>query len=280
MAYKTILAHCNDKARVKRVANVAAELARRFGAHLIGLSVSPPLQHIPAGMPGAPDLIVDDARRLAYQKDIPDLRHSFLETSRAHRVAAEWRERDADSASVARMVIASARRADLVVLAQRDHAWPNSAHLDVDDAVIMAAGRPVLLLPNDGSVSASARRVLIAWSDTREAGRAVFDALPLLQQAEAVRVISLGPDTPDANPDEADLDICTALVRHHVKCKATERIAAHADVGRSLTEQAIAQKADLLVMGCYGHSRLREFVLGGVSRYQLRHMIIPILMSH
>jgi hypothetical protein len=82
------MAYCNDKARVKRVANLAAELASRFGAHLIGLSVSPPLHHIPAGMPRAPDLIVDDAPRLAYQKDSPDLRHSFLETSRAHGVAA------------------------------------------------------------------------------------------------------------------------------------------------------------------------------------------------
>jgi len=109
----------------------------------------------------------------------------------------------------------------------------------MDDAVIMAAGRPVLLLPNDGSVSALARRVLSAWSGTREAGRAVVDAPPLLQQAQDVRIISLGPDKPDASPDEADLATCTALVRHHIKCKATERIAAHADVDRSLTEQAI-----------------------------------------
>jgi len=64
------------------------------------------------------------------------------------------------------------------------------------------------------------------------------------------------------------------------RSEVTQRIEAHADVGRSLTEQAIAQKADLLVMGCYGHSRLREFVLGGASRYQLRHMIIPVFMSH
>jgi nucleotide-binding universal stress UspA family protein len=280
MAYKTILAHCNDKARVARVASVAAQLASRYSAHLIGLSVSPPVHLIPAGMPATPDVIVDDARRLAYRQEISDLRHTFLETSRAHGIAAEWRERDADSASLARLVVAAARRADLVVLAQKDPAWPSSVYLDVDDAVIMGAGRPVLLVPNNGSASASARRVMVAWSDTREASRAVFDALPLLQQAEDVRVVSIGADEPDASLQECDLDICAALVRHKVKCRATERIATHADVGRSLTEQAIAQKADLLVMGCYGHSRLREFVLGGTSRYQLRHMIIPVLMSH
>jgi nucleotide-binding universal stress UspA family protein len=280
MSYKTILAHCNDKARVARVANVAAEIASRFSAHLIGLSVSPPVHLIPAGMPGTPDVIVDDARRVAYRKDIPDLKHTFLEASQARGVPAEWRERDAEGASLSRIVLAAARRADLVVLAQKDQAWPNSAYLDVDDVVIMGAGRPVLLVPNDGSTSAAARRVLVAWSDIREASRTVFDALPLLQKAEDVRVVSIGAGEADARLEEADLDICTALLRHNVKCKATQRIEAHADVGRSLTEQAIAQKADLLVMGCYGHSRLREFVLGGASRYQLRHMIIPVFMSH
>jgi nucleotide-binding universal stress UspA family protein len=168
----------------------------------------------------------------------------------------------------------------LVVLAQKDPAWPNSGHLDIDDALIMGAGRPALVLPNDGLSTASARRVLIAWSDTREASRAVFDALPLLQLAEDVKVVSIGGDKPDPGLEDSDLDICNTLLRHKVKCKSTELIAAHTDIGRSLTQQAIAHKADLLVMGCYGHSRLSEFVLGGASRYQLRHMMIPVFMSH
>ena len=280
MSYKTIVVHCNDKRRVARVANVAAELASRFGAHLIGLSVSPPVHLIPAGMPGTPDVIVEDSRKVAYQKSNPELRHAFLEASQARGVEAEWRERDADNSSLAATVLRAARRADLVVLAQKDHTWPHSAHLDVDDAVIMGSGRPVLLVPNDGLTSASARRVLIAWSDTREASRAVFDALPLLQQAEDVKVVTIGGVKPDRGLDESDLDICNSLLRHNVKCKSTEHIATHADIGRSITQQAIAHKADMLVMGCYGHSRLSEFVLGGASRYQLRHMMIPVFMSH
>jgi nucleotide-binding universal stress UspA family protein len=237
MSYKTIVVHCNDKRRVARVASAAAELASRFNAHLIGLSVSPRALLIPAGMPGTPDVIVDDARKLAYRKDNPELRHVFLEVSQAHGVEAEWRERDADNFSLTATV-------------------------------------------NDGLSTASARRVLIAWSDTREASRAVFDALPLLQLAEDVKVVSIGGDKPDPGLEDSDLDICNTLLRHKVKCKSTELIAAHTDIGRSLTQQAIAHKADLLVMGCYGHSRLSEFVLGGASRYQLRHMMIPVFMSH
>ena len=144
--------------------------------------------------------------------------------------------------------------------------WSHTSHLDIDDALILGSGRPVFVVPNDGLVSAAARRVLVAWSGTRRQ-RAPFDALPILQQAEEVRVVTISADEPDASSEERDLDICTALVRHDVKCRATEHITTHDDVGRSLTEQAIAQKADLLVMGCYGHSRLREFVLGGASRY-------------
>jgi len=144
----------------------------------------------------------------------------------------------------------------------------------------MGSGRPVLLVPNEGLTSAAAERVLIAWSDTREASRAVFDALPLLQQAEDVRVVTISDDMLDPGREDRDLDICNTLHRHDVKCKSTEHIAAQADIGRSITQQAIAHRADLLVMGCYGHSRLSEFVLGGASRYQLRHMMIPIFMSH
>ncbi len=79
MSYKTVLAHINDKRRLGRIGNVAAELANRFGAHLVGLSVAPPEHLIPAGMPGTPDVIVDDARRTAYRKHNPDLREAFLQ---------------------------------------------------------------------------------------------------------------------------------------------------------------------------------------------------------
>jgi nucleotide-binding universal stress UspA family protein len=279
MSYKTILTHCNDRRRVTRVATVAAELAERFGAQLIGLSVSPPERLIPAGMPGTPDVIVDDSRRVAYRKHNAGLQEAFLQCGKARNLTPQWRERDADT-SLSETVVTAARRADLVVLAQRDHSWRDSPHLDVDIAVILGGGRPVLVVPNDGLASASARRVLVAWGDTRESSRAVFDALPLLQHADDVKVVTIRGEVAGPDQDGLDMDICSSLVRHNVRCKATELIAMHADVGRALTQQAIAHRADLLVMGCYGHSRLREFMLGGASRHQLQHMMIPVLMSH
>ncbi len=281
MTYKTILVHCNDPRRVARVSGAAVEIADRFGAHLIGLSVSPPVHLIPAGMPGTPDVIVADAQAKAYRQGNPQLRQAFFEAANsASKAIAEWREQDADRAALADVVLASARAADLVVVAQKDGTWSQSSHLDVDDALILGSGRPVLVIPNDGLCSPAARRVLVAWNQSREATRAVFDALPLLQQADDVAIVTFTPDNTAHPSHAAEPHICTALARHGVKCRAIESMTKHVDVGRSLTQQAISQRVDLLVMGCYGHSRLREFVLGGASRHQLRHMLIPVLMSH
>jgi nucleotide-binding universal stress UspA family protein len=281
MTYKTILVHCNDLRRIARVTGAAVEIADRFGAHLTGLSVSPPVHLIPAGMPGTPDVIVVDAQAKAYRQGNPQLREAFFAAaSSASKAIAEWREQDADRASLADIVLASARAADLIVVAQKDSAWSESSHLDVDDALILGSGRPVLVIPNDGLCSAAARRVLVAWNQSREATRAVFDALPLLQQAEDVAVVTFAPEDSALPSHVAEPHICTALTRHGVKCRNTVINTNHADVGRLLSQQVISHRADLLVMGCYGHSRLREFVLGGASRHQLRHMLIPVLMSH
>ena len=109
----------------------------------------------------------------------------------------------------------------------------------------------------------------------------MFDALPLLQQADEVKVVWVNPqDEGAASADVPAGDICAALARHGVKCEATEVARPQAGVGRTLLMRAAEHGSDLLVMGCYGHSRLREFVLGGASRHVLDHMTIPVLMSH
>ena len=281
MAYKTVLAHCNDKRRIKRLAGAAVEVADRFGAHLIGLSISPPVLVVPAGMPGTPDTMVIDERCQAYRRDNAELRSAFFEAgAHGQKVVPEWRELDAASSSVSAVVLAHARAADLVVASQRDATWSGSAHLAIGDALIMGCGRPVLIVPNEGLCSGIGRRVLVAWNGSREAARAVFDAVPFLQGAEDVKVIRIDSSEEADDSRQPATDICTALARHGVRCQATEMVRTHADVGHTLTQHTISHRADLLVMGCYGHSRLRELVFGGVSRHQLRQMAIPVLMSH
>ena len=279
MAYQTVLVHCNDRRRIARVAEAAAEVAHRFQAHLIGVSVTPPVAIIPSGMPGAPDAIVLDEHCVAYRKDNPAMRAAF--EAAAGGSSAQWREVEADNATVADIVLQHARAADLVVAAQSEPDWQWTLYLDIADRLAVESGRPVLIVPNEGVHRDFGKKVLVAWNARREAARAVFDALPLLQRADEVKVVWVNPQDEGAGAVDVPAgDICAALARHGVKCEATEVVRPRGGVGGTLLTRAAEYGSDLLVMGCYGHSRLREFVLGGASRHVLEHMTIPVLMSH
>jgi nucleotide-binding universal stress UspA family protein len=187
---------------------------------------------------------------------------------------------DAGSFPVVEVVLEHARAADLVVASQTDRAWPASEWLDVADFVTVESGRPVLLIPNASQATHVGTRVLVAWDGSREAARAVFDALPILKHAEATKVVWVDPQD-DGQPEQAiGQDICKALLRHGVRCEESQRATLQNGVGGTLLAQVETFAADLLVMGCYGHSRLREFVFGGATRYILKHMGVAVLMSH
>jgi nucleotide-binding universal stress UspA family protein len=232
-------------------------------------------------MPGTPDTMVIDEHCKAYRKDNPEMKVAFETAGRARNVASEWCEVDAASTSIAEVVLQHARAADLIVAAQTDTKWPGSQRLDIADRLVLGSGRPVLIIPNEGPKRDVGESVLVAWNARREAARAVFDALPLLQRAKEVKVIWVNPQSEgELAQDIPAVDICTALARHGVKCEATQAVQPRTNVGQTLLTQAKDCGADLLVMGCYGHSRLREFVLGGASEHVLRHTTIPVLMSH
>jgi nucleotide-binding universal stress UspA family protein len=232
-------------------------------------------------MPGAPDIMVIDEHCKAYRKDNPEMMAAFETAGRARNVALVWCVVDAGSTSVAEVVLQHARSADHVVVAQTDAKWPGSQRLDIADRLVLGSGRPVLIIPNEGRQRDVGERILVAWNARREAARAVFDSLPLLQRAKEVRVIWVNPESEgQLAQDIPAADICAALARHGVKCEATQAVQPRTNVGQTRLTHAKYCAADLLVMGCYGHSRLREFVLGGASEHVLRHMTIPVLMSH
>jgi nucleotide-binding universal stress UspA family protein len=145
----------------------------------------------------------------------------------------------------------------------------------------MNSGRPLLLIPNTGLHATLGKRVLIGWNGRREAARAAFDALPILKTAEVVRVLWIDPENEgDETGNFPSSDLCTGLARHGVNCVATELSKKSGNVGNTLLSYAHDTSSDLVVMGCYGHSRIREFVIGGVTRYVLKQAKIPILLSH
>lgn len=176
----------------------------------------------------------------------------------------------------------SARYADLVVIGQVD---PETAdgpeERDFPDHAILAAGRPTLMIPYAGTFGTLGEHIVVAWSATRESTRAVTDALPLLMRAKKVTVI-VGDAIPGFGGHGAmpGADIALYLARHGIKVEVSQEKTAGIDVGSLLLSRISDLGADLLVMGAYGHSRLRELVLGGVTRTILNEMTVPVLMSH
>jgi nucleotide-binding universal stress UspA family protein len=281
MSCKTILVHLNDITRAERVLAAAIALARAHNAHLIGLAVIPPYVVTPAFDPTSVSMTID-THRTAYMADVAKLKAMFNETCRREEVSCEWQQADALFGSAAACILERARSADLVVMPQDDAGWSYASLLDAAERVIIEAGRPVLLVPNNGRVALPAKRVLIAWNSRRESARATFDAIPLFSKGADVTVLWVDTaSNPVMAADAPGANLCATLARHHgFKCEAASVHAPDGDAAEAIRREANARGADLVVMGAYGHSRFREYILGGATRDSLAWMDRPILMSH
>lgn len=279
MAYRTILLHLHDIQRAERLLQAAIPLARDANAHLIALSVVPPYVVVPA-MDGMGTSVSVDEHREAYRTEMARLKRTFTQAATGHTPLAEWREADAEFGTVAGTIIDHGRCADLIIASQPDNAWGSSSLIEDPVRIVIESGRPVLLIPNIGRNTLPAKRVTVAWNGRREAARAVFDAMTLLERAADVNVVWINPEKEPGAGDLPSAELCVTLARHGVKAQASQASAIGADVGQELLRQAAVFGSDLLVMGCYGHSRLREFILGGASRHVLAQMRLPVLMSH
>lgn len=279
MSYKTILVHSGDERRWPRLLGVSLDLSRRFEAHLTALSVMPPVIIDPALTPGGIVTIIESHRQ-AYQKERSRMRAYFEDQARAAGVSAEWRNEDAERGTVAEKVIDHGRSADLIIAMQTDPEWSYSHLMEAPAELVLQTGRPVLFVPNVGEHVGCGSRVLIAWNGRRESARAAFDALPILKQAEKVSVLWINAGEDSAAQQVPAADLCTALARHGVACEAATIDRPDQPDGETLLARVRYTHANLLVMGCYGHSRLREFILGGVTRQVLKEMSVPVLMAH
>jgi nucleotide-binding universal stress UspA family protein len=169
---------------------------------------------------------------------------------------------------------------DLVVLGQHDpeDALTTDVPRDFVESVVMESGKPALVIPHAGRFDSIGRNVLIAWRPTRECARAVEAALPLLQRASRVHAVAWGED--GFGPAETTFGIVRALRWHGVECTAHRYATEPENLGELLLSGAATEGSDLLVMGGYGHHRLRELLLGGTTRTILRSMTLPVLLAH
>jgi nucleotide-binding universal stress UspA family protein len=280
MDLKTILVQLSNPRRTDVLLSVASRLAERSNAHLIGFNVSHALAHMSA-MPA----LVGPEDFAAFQ-EIDDeqaarLKAAFDDATRNRAFTPEWRNVEVVGMDPATAVIEHGRTADLIVASQADPDWEMSGFFDAPERLVLESGRPVLVVPYAGSFGAVGKRVMVAWSGKREGARAVFDALPLLKAADAVTLLCVVGKSAEGEVGELPgAEIAASLARHGVKVTVRKSIADEIDVADDVLARLADDSSDLLVMGAYGHSRLREMVFGGVTRHILKHMTVPTLMSH
>lgn len=279
MAYKTILVHLDDSARCSRRVEAALDLALRQDAHLVGLYIEPEFAapaYLKAQMPD--DLI---ERQEAAMKEVTDKTlAAFEEAARKGGVKAELRRARGYAGEVEDLLGLHGRYADLVVLGQHDPDDRRSMDASAVELAVLGIGRPLLVVPYVGAPAGFGRHPLLLWDASREAASAADDALPLLKAAERVDILSVNPRSGiGGHGEEPGADIATVLARHGIQAEARHVVSRELSVADTILSTAADLGSDLLVMGAYGHSRLRELVLGGVTRAVLQHMPVPALMS-
>jgi nucleotide-binding universal stress UspA family protein len=281
MSYKDLLVVLDsDKASRGRM-NLAAALAERYAAHLVGLYPLP-IPEAPSHLgyydPALLDPFFRELRERA-QEVCDKEREAFEHAASLRALSAEWRVAEAGAESDPAL---HARYVDLTILGQLDPDGGDSELLRPrPEHVTLASGRPILVVPYAGQFETVGRRVLIGWSATREATRAVNDAMPLLIEADVVTVLSIDArEGPDGHGELPGADISLHLARHGVKATVERTVSAGIPAGDVLLSRAADLGADLLVIGAYGHSRVRELLLGGATRSILQSMTLPVLMSH
>jgi len=278
MSYKTILVHLNDTRRAQAVLEPAVRLATRHNSHLIGLHVQASVPAPPIPLPYGQEVV--RAVAAAQQKETDEIAATFGRMTANQPFVAEWRVEKGPHIDPAEAVMDHSRAADLVVAGQNDPDWDSTPLQDVAERLAIGSGRPVLVVPYVGRYPEIGRNVVIAWKASRESARAVFDALPILALAEQVQILEIQEGGARGTAPAVDTTIAAALARHGIKPTVRTSIAGDIGIGDEILSRIADMGADLLVMGAYGHSRMRELVFGGVTRHIARHMTVPTLLSH
>jgi nucleotide-binding universal stress UspA family protein len=276
MTYRTIVVHLGADARRRERLVLASDLAASFDAHLVAL-FAPAELLVPFVLTGNAGPVIESELRRRVEVAAEAKREFDAVVSRYSTPKAEWRSAEGGALAAMRR---SARYADLVVVGQRDPDLAPGEGMPgyFVEELVLSAGRPVLVVPYAGRFPRIDARVLVAWNASREAARALTDALPLLQRAQAVEVAAFEPQAADHGA-EPGTDLALYLARHGVRVNVA-RQQAGIEVGAQILSRAADSEADLIVMGAYGHSRAREIVLGGATRTLLESMTVPVLMAH
>lgn len=275
MNYRTILAILHSEADAPRLLNFALPFASRHESRLIGLHAEALPVVITTPMEG-PYLALTDSMEAATAERHARLHAMVEERARLEGVLLEWRGFDSVSGDSAVSGIDSARSVDIVLALQNA---PDGLGSPDVETLLFHSGRPVLLVPHDyAGDGAPFKKAIIAWNGSKEAARAAFDSLPLLQETQHVEILTVDA-TSGENGGSDGTALATALARHGIEVTIMAKKSGKLSEIDTVREAISESGADLLVMGAFGRSRLAEFVFGGMTRSVLQSMTIPTLMS-
>lgn len=275
MSYKTVLVHVDHSIHAAQRIRIAAEIAAADDAHLVGSTTG---RAQPQGMPPSLMSLLHRTTPPARNEQPNAALVNFDAIASGSGVNSYERRVGGDEPDGG--IAAQAGYCDLVVISQPDPADPRDLAADLPQIVMLNCARPVLIIPYAGHFEQIGKHVLVAWDGSLAASRAISSALPLLQRAGKVTVALFNRKSRSAAAGgHPGSDIALYLARHGVKVEVSPQ---HTDfdIGNALLSMAADIDSDMIVMGGYGHTRLREFMAGGVTDTVLKTMTVPVFMVH
>jgi len=255
----------------------AISIGAVFGAHVAGIGfIYEPV--IPGSMLGGIPTDLIEVQREENSKAAKEAIARFEAAAKAANLSAETRMVDASVAGAADLFGRIARRFDVAVVGQARREQGASEELLIEGA-LFGSGRPVVVVPYIEKRGLKLDRVLICWDGSRPAARAIADAMPFLRRSQAIDVVTVA-SAREKTDEITGVDMGEHLARHGLKIEVKRIVSTDIDVPSMILSHAADSGADFIVMGGFGHSRLREFVLGGATRGLLAAMTVPTLMSH
>ena len=276
MSVKSMMVHVDKGDSCKARLDAAFNLAVTQNAHVTGVGLREQMPIDNAYALQMPKEVVE-AFKEQLDERLNELGKSFNAAAKSNgwEDKSDWQKLLGDPVT---SVSTAGRYVDMIVVGQtKSDSLPEQFKLP--DNLVFESGRPVMVIPHHGAKTIG-KRILVAWNASREAARAVSDAIPLMEQAEAVRIVTIDEKMTDDIPN---FDIAQLLARHNIKAEATNTTPGNDSgnsAGEAILNQAAKFNADLIVMGAYGHSRFRETMLGGATRYILENTKVPAMLSH
>jgi nucleotide-binding universal stress UspA family protein len=276
MGYKTILVCLNEIGRLPQLIAMARDLGAKFSAHISGLYVIPGIDFAPTSAYTAGANFYD-GNQIYFQKNQAKVKATFEQAMKQDGLSFDFHALSSVLPHIGREVVKEGRATDLIVVSSTNRDAFSGVEPDFVEQLLIASGRPILVLPPTGETWPSMEDVIIGWDNSREASRAVFDALPFLEAASRTHLVTIDSSARRTVPGAS---LAEALDRHGVKAKTKNISSEGMNTGEVLMRCAQDQSAGLIVLGAYGHTRFTEFILGGATRHMVQNLNLPLLMSH